>query len=49
MPLSPLVSAEVPAVSVAVQDLLSRLAQPFSFPAVHRTSEPNHGFNSRRF
>jgi len=47
MPLSPLVSVAVPAVSVAVQDLLSRLAQPFSFLAVHRTSEPNHG-NSRR-
>jgi len=50
MPLSPLVSAEVPAVtlSVAVQDLLSDLAKPFL--AVHDcTSEPNHGINSRRF
>jgi hypothetical protein len=35
MPPSPLVSADVPAVSVAVQDLLSGLAQPFSFLAVH--------------
>ena len=35
MPLSPLVSAEVPALSIAVQDLLSGLAQPFSFLAVH--------------
>ena len=32
MPLSPLVSAEVPAVSVAVQDPLSGLAQPFPIP-----------------
>lgn len=37
MPLSPLVSAEVPAVSVVVQDLLSGLAQPF--PPDY-TSEP---------
>jgi hypothetical protein len=47
MPLSPLVSAEVPA--VAVQDPLSGLAQPFPFLAIHRTSEPNHRNNSRRF
>jgi hypothetical protein len=48
MPLSPLVSAEVPAValSVAVQDLLSGPAQPF-LPDC--TSEPNHRVNSRRF
>lgn len=49
MPLSPLVSAEVPAVTVAVQDPLSGLAQPFPFLAIHRTSEPNHRVNSRRF
>lgn len=50
MPLSPLVSAEVPAVSVAVQDPLSGLAHhPFPFLAIHRTSEPNHRVNSRRF
>jgi len=48
MPLSPVVSAEVPAValSVAVQDLQSGRAQPFP-PAC--TSEPNHGIDSRRF
>jgi hypothetical protein len=48
MPLSPLVSAEVPAVAlnVAVQDLLSGLAQPFPPDC---TSEPNHGIDSRRF
>jgi len=33
--LPPPVLAEVPAVSVAVQDRLSGLAQPFSFLAVH--------------
>ena len=49
MPLSPLVSAEVPAVGVAVQDPLSGLEQPFPFLATHRTSEPNHRVNSRRF
>jgi hypothetical protein len=50
MPLSPLVSAEVPAVSVAVQDPLSGLAHhPFPFLAIHRTSVPNHRVNSRRF
>jgi hypothetical protein len=49
MPLSPLVSAEVPAVTVAVQDPLSGLAQPFPFLAIHRMSEPNHRVNSRRF
>jgi hypothetical protein len=49
MPLSPLVSAEVPAVRVAVQDPLSGLAQPFPFLAIHRTGEPNHRVNSRRF
>ena len=49
MPLSPLVSAEVPAVGVAVQDRLSGLPPPFSCLAVHRTSEPNHAINSRRF
>jgi hypothetical protein len=48
-PLSPLVSAEVPAVSVAVQDPLSGLAQPFPFLAIHRTGEPNRRVNSRRF
>jgi len=31
----PPVLAEVPAISVAVQDRLSGLAQPFSFLAVH--------------
>ena len=36
MPLSPLVSADVPAVSIAVQHLLSGLAQPFSFLNVHQ-------------
>jgi hypothetical protein len=46
MPLSPLVSAEVPVVSVAVQDLLSGPAQPFPPDC---TSEPNRGINSRRF
>jgi hypothetical protein len=48
MPLSLLVSAEVPAValSVAVQDLLSGAAQPFPSDC---TSEPNRGVNSRRF
>jgi hypothetical protein len=46
MPLSPLVSAEVPAVTVAVQDLLSGLAQPFPHDC---TSEPNHPIDSRRF
>jgi len=46
MPLSPLVSAAVPAVSVAVQDLLSGLAQPFPPDC---TSEPIHEINSRRF
>lgn len=46
MPLSPQVSAEVPAGSVTVQDLLSGLAQ--IFPPDY-TSEPNHGTNSRRF
>jgi hypothetical protein len=35
MPLSPLVSAEVPAVSVAVQDPLIGPAQPFSSLAIH--------------
>jgi hypothetical protein len=49
MPLSPLVSAELPAVGVAVQDALSGLAQPFPFLAIHRTSEPNHRVHSRRF
>jgi hypothetical protein len=51
MPLSPLVSAEVPAVAlnVAGQDPLSGLPPPFSFLAVHRTGEPNRGINSRRF
>lgn len=49
MPLSPLVSAEVPAVGVAVQDPLSGLEQPFPFLATHRFSEPNHRVNSRRF
>jgi hypothetical protein len=49
MPLSPLVSAEVPAVSVAVQDPLSGLAQPFPFLAIHRSSEPSHMVDSRRF
>jgi hypothetical protein len=49
MPLSPLVSAEVPAVNVAVQALLSGLPPPFPFLAVHRTSEPNHPIDSRRF
>jgi hypothetical protein len=37
MPLSPLVSVEVPAVSVAVQDLLGGPTQPFSFLAIHLT------------
>ena len=46
MPLSPLVSAEVPAISVAVQDLLSGLALPLSSD---RTIEPNHPIDSRRF
>jgi len=46
MPLSPLVSAEVPAVSVADQDLLSGLAQPFPPDC---TNEPNHGIDPRRF
>jgi len=48
MPLSPLVSTEVPAValSVAVQDLLSGPAQPFPPDCA---SEPNHGIDSRRF
>ncbi len=46
MPLSPLVSAEVPMVNVAVQDLLSGLAQPFPPDC---TSEPNYRINSRRF
>jgi hypothetical protein len=48
MPVSPLVSAEVPAVAlrVAVQDLLSGPAQPFPSEC---TSEPNHGIDSRRF
>ncbi len=48
MPLSPLVSAEVPAVAltVAVQDLLSGLPPPFPSDC---TSEPNHGIDSRRF
>jgi hypothetical protein len=48
MPLSPLVSAEVPAVAltVAVQDLLSGPAPPFTPDC---TSEPNRGINSRRF
>lgn len=49
MPLSPLVSAEVSAVGVAVQDFLSGVPPPFSCLAAHRTSEPNHGVNSRRF
>jgi hypothetical protein len=49
MPLSPLVSSEVPAVSVAVQDPLGGLPQPFPFLAIHRTSEPNHRVHSRRF
>jgi hypothetical protein len=49
MPLSPLVSAELPAVGVAVQDALNGLAQPFPFLAIHRTSEPNHRVHSRRF
>jgi hypothetical protein len=49
MPLSPLVSAELPAVGVAVRDPLSGLAQPFPFLAIHRSSEPNHRVNSRRF
>jgi hypothetical protein len=48
MPLSPLVSAEVPAVAltVVVQDLLSGLAPPFPPDC---TIEPNHEINSRRF
>ena len=48
MPLSPLVSAEVPAVAlnVAVQDLLSGPAQPFPPDC---TTEPNYGIDSRRF
>ena len=53
MPLSPLVSTEVPAVAlpavamtVAVQDLLSGLPPPFPSDC---TSEPNHGIDSRRF
>jgi hypothetical protein len=48
MPLSPLVSADVPAVAltVAVQDLLRGLAQPFPPDG---TNEPNHGIDSRRF
>ena len=53
MPLSPLVSTEVPAVAlpavamtVAVQDLLSGLATPFPPDC---TSEPNHRSDSRRF
>jgi hypothetical protein len=46
MPLSPLVSGEMPMVSVAVQDLLSGLAQPFPPDC---TREPNHRINSRRF
>ena len=46
MPLSPLVSAEVPAVSVADQDLLSGLARPFPPDC---TNEPNHGIDPRRF
>jgi hypothetical protein len=48
MPLSPLVSVEVPTVSVAVQDLLSGRAQPF-LAVLDCTSEPNHRINSRRF
>jgi hypothetical protein len=36
MPLSPLVSADVPAVSIAVQHLLSGPAQPFSFLNFHQ-------------
>ena len=41
MPLSPLVSAEVPAVAltVAVQDLLSGLAQPFPFLSLHQRTK----------
>ncbi len=46
MPLSPLVSVEVPEVGVAVQDLLSGLAPPF-LPDC--TSERNHRIDSRRF
>src|ERR1700704_1886030 len=46
MPLSPLVSADVPAVSIAVQHLLSGPAQPFP---PHCTSEPKVRINSRRF
>ena len=45
MPLSPLVSAEVPAISVAVQDLLSGLALPLPPDC----TEPNHPIDSRRF
>jgi len=46
MPLSPLVSADVLTVSIAVQHLLSGPAQPFP---PHCTSEPNVRVNSRRF
>jgi hypothetical protein len=46
MPLSPLVSADVPAVSVAVQGLVSGLPPPFSSDC---TSELNHRIDSRRF
>jgi hypothetical protein len=49
MPLSPLVSVEVPAVSVAVQNRLNGLARAFPFLAVHDcTNEANHGIISRR-
>jgi hypothetical protein len=46
MPLSPLVSVEVSALSVAVQDLPSAPAPPFPPDC---TSEPNYRINSRRF
>jgi hypothetical protein len=48
MPLSPLVSAEVPAVSVAVQDLLNGLAQAFPFALHYSANETNQGIISRR-
>jgi len=46
MPLSPLMSAEVSAIRVAVQGFLSGLAQPF-LPEC--ASEPTDRIKSRRF
>src|ERR1700716_1644985 len=46
MPLSPLVSADVATVSIAVQRLMSGPAQPLPPDC---TSEPNHRTNPRRF